>query len=677
MNKKEYMEQLSRALECVDSDTARDIMEDYEAHFERAAESGRSEQEVIGELGSIEEFVEELRQFTTGRETPHESRGNAVREGCTALNHGGADGAPVKAGSGEHKAAEAGRDQNAGCAENGNGSTSNSAPGQNDSAEQNKMEKIGDSIDRKFNRFGDSVDKKLDPIGEAIDRKFDGFGDSVDKKFNRFGDSVDEKFDRFGDAVDDKFDRIGEIVNSAVSAATSHLKQVPGYLDKVFSNMGDWFGSCEKSGESEKDYRRRQEDAKYDRKSRQERACGEREYVHTEGSYHYSADSGEEYMDECSGMLTQADRIRHITVDSKAADVVIRKAEDGIFRYSYQNDGSAGSKIVYRLEKRISQDTIHLSIGRDEQVQKKNHFTILGGIFDENADIQLELRLPEWMETLSVCGKSGDISMQSCQIRTLQLKTTSGDIRIVDSSAEKCMLETMSGDAEARNGNFDYLLAASKSGDARIFCVRAEKAACRSMSGDAVATDCSLGEAVVASMSGDARVTSCKGGTVSVESVSGDARIDKISMRNIKLSSTSGDANASGADAEKFIVKTVSGDVDAKEVRSVMLKASSTSGDISLRGSSEDMTLANGSGDIIVVQEGNTRAAVTTRSGDVSFHLKNEGEGFAARVSTHGDISFRYGNLKLNEAGNGLHRYGAEGSGLNISLTSGDITVTD
>ena len=72
------------------------------------------------------------------------------------------------------------------------------------------------------------------------------------------------------------------------------------------------------------------------------------------------------------------------------------------------------------------------------------------------------------------------------------------------------------------------------------------------------------------------------------------------------------------------------------------------SGDISLRGSSADMTLANGSGDIIVVQEGNTRAAVTTRSGDVSFHLKNEGEGFAARVSTHGDISFRYGNLKLN-----------------------------
>ena len=78
-----------------------------------------------------------------------------------------------------------------------------------------------------------------------------------------------------------------------------------------------------------------------------------------------------------------------------------------------------------------------------------------------------------------------------------------------------------------------------------------------------------------------------------------------------------------------------------------------------------------------MVQEGNTRAAVTTRSGDVSFHLKNEGEGFAARVSTHGDISFRYGNLKLNEAGNGLHRYGAEGSGLNISLTSGDIMVTD
>ena len=67
MTKKEYMDLLSRALLHVEPEVARDIMEDYEAHFERAKESGRSDEEVIAELGSIEEFTEELNAFMSGK----------------------------------------------------------------------------------------------------------------------------------------------------------------------------------------------------------------------------------------------------------------------------------------------------------------------------------------------------------------------------------------------------------------------------------------------------------------------------------------------------------------------------------------------------------------------------------------------------------------------------------
>ena len=67
MTRKEYMDLLSRALENVEPEVARDIMEDYEAHFERANESGKSDEEVIEELGSIEEFKEELAAFITGK----------------------------------------------------------------------------------------------------------------------------------------------------------------------------------------------------------------------------------------------------------------------------------------------------------------------------------------------------------------------------------------------------------------------------------------------------------------------------------------------------------------------------------------------------------------------------------------------------------------------------------
>ena len=42
MTKKEYMDLLSRALLHVEPEVARDIMEDYEAHFERAKDSQRN-----------------------------------------------------------------------------------------------------------------------------------------------------------------------------------------------------------------------------------------------------------------------------------------------------------------------------------------------------------------------------------------------------------------------------------------------------------------------------------------------------------------------------------------------------------------------------------------------------------------------------------------------------------
>ncbi|MDE7299191.1 MAG: DUF4097 family beta strand repeat-containing protein [Lachnospiraceae bacterium] len=643
MNKKEYMEQISRALECVDPDTARDIMEDYEAHFERAAESGRSEQEIIGELGSIEEFVEELKQFTTGKESKADGR--------------------TADGSGSDRSGEA----------------ADSRSDQSGDAADRKFDGTGGAADSKFGQNSDMTDGKSDQSGDTTDRKSNRTGDTADSKFGGFGENADEKFNRFNENSKSRFDqRISDIVNSAVNAATSQLSHVSEYLDKAFDGMGEWFSNFEKTGESEKDYRKRQEKAKYDQQSRWDRSeGGERVFVYDDHGYQYSADTEEEYMDECSGILTKQEGIRHISVDSKAAEVTILRAEDDVFHYSYKNDGSAGSKVVYRLEKRVSQDTIYLNIARDEQVQKKNHFTILGGIFEENADIRLVLRLPEWMETLSVAGKSGDITMSSCGIRTLQLKTMSGDVAVNNSSSDKCMLESISGDATAKNSSFGYVLLSSKSGDAGLTNSSAQKAACRSMSGDATATNCELGEAAVSSMSGDAKAVDCHGGAISVESKSGDAGIRQVSMRNIKVSSISGDADTENAAAEKFIIKTVSGDVDAKQVRADILKASATSGDISLRGSSADMALSNGSGDIIIVQEGNTRATVTTRSGDVHFHLRNNGEGFAAKVSTHGDITCRYGNLQLVEAENGLHRYGAEGSSLEISLTSGDITITD
>lgn len=75
MNKSQYMNELAKALECFDTDTRNEIIEDYEAHFMEAASQGIDEETVINELGSIDELIAELKEnvkestnVTIGRE---------------------------------------------------------------------------------------------------------------------------------------------------------------------------------------------------------------------------------------------------------------------------------------------------------------------------------------------------------------------------------------------------------------------------------------------------------------------------------------------------------------------------------------------------------------------------------------------------------------------------------
>lgn len=63
MTKQEYMDSLRRHLEAFNQDMLEEIMSDYEEHFREGMENGKTEEEVIEELGDIEDLVQELRQL--------------------------------------------------------------------------------------------------------------------------------------------------------------------------------------------------------------------------------------------------------------------------------------------------------------------------------------------------------------------------------------------------------------------------------------------------------------------------------------------------------------------------------------------------------------------------------------------------------------------------------------
>lgn len=64
MNKQEYMSALIEALSIFDESVRTEIIEDYEEHFAAGKANGKTEEEIVAELGSIEELVNDLKELS-------------------------------------------------------------------------------------------------------------------------------------------------------------------------------------------------------------------------------------------------------------------------------------------------------------------------------------------------------------------------------------------------------------------------------------------------------------------------------------------------------------------------------------------------------------------------------------------------------------------------------------
>lgn len=673
MSRKEYMEQLSKALEGIEAGTAAEIMEDYEAHFERAKEAGRSEEEVIEELGSIEEFVQELGQFvqkgeSVAEEPKQECTEQHVMEEKQAVT---AEERSVQEDELSMQTPEQSMEEAVPEAEAVSGEVVEEAVKEASEGTQTSHQNEGQEEYHREYRWGQNRENQNESSWEQNrseeSASSQGSAGGAHWRVHYTGKDA-EKYVKMAE----------EITGKTVKVVNDVVGQLSVQFDKAFSKFSNWFNSYEKSGEDEADYQRRQENAKVYREQKEAGSSADNTQGNS-GSYRYNGveqPEDETYLADCNGVLRKEEGIRNISIDAKSAEVTLYPSEDNQFRYVYKNHGSAGSKIVYRLDQRRTSDTLFLNIMKNEGVQRKNHFSILGGVFDETTDLELELWIPEWMNSVSCNGKSGDVKAENVKVRVLQLKSLSGDIEICGAQSAHCSAESSSGDVEVRKSSFEQLLAATKSGGSSGSYVQAQKAAFRTMSGDANVEFIDAEEVTVSSMSGDAKAENCKAEMLAVSSVSGDSSVERADSRNMKVSSTSGDVMVTECQTQNSIISTVSGDMDVPNLSAERLSAASTSGDISLRGSFNEMEVNNGSGDIIVVQQGDTRARINDRSGDVTFHLKNQNNGFVANLKTHGDISFAYNGLKLSDAASGEHRYGAEGSLLDFSLISGDIRIT-
>lgn len=80
MTKQEYMAKLQEKLERFGRELQEEILEDYRQHFAEGANEGKSEEEIIEELGNIEEMIRELSE----EDLPGEFAQRAMESGAVA-----------------------------------------------------------------------------------------------------------------------------------------------------------------------------------------------------------------------------------------------------------------------------------------------------------------------------------------------------------------------------------------------------------------------------------------------------------------------------------------------------------------------------------------------------------------------------------------------------------------
>lgn len=100
MTKSEYMEALQKKLECFNRELQQEIVEDYEQHFAEGIAAGKTEEEIVAELGSIEDMIQELPEEDLRQEGREDQRQEEDIEG----NAGAEEGRQSNIYPGEHKA---------------------------------------------------------------------------------------------------------------------------------------------------------------------------------------------------------------------------------------------------------------------------------------------------------------------------------------------------------------------------------------------------------------------------------------------------------------------------------------------------------------------------------------------------------------------------------------------
>lgn len=283
----------------------------------------------------------------------------------------------------------------------------------------------------------------------------------------------------------------------------------------------------------------------------------------------------------------------HISIDGAGSDVRLYPSEEDTCKVVC----TAEDDVSFAVE--VKDDTLH--IVRHNSGMRILHF----GVFLEETGIRIYLP-EEAYESLVIHTSSGNVTVpEALQFASAEIRSTSGEIKMLASIEGSLGVQTTSGDIHIGNTEPDRLDVQSTSGDITIEKVKAN------------------GEFQVKSTSGEVTLAGVEGKAMTFDTTSGDITLTDVQGKAITAASTSGEITLSRVVLEERIqLKSTSGDIELRDSDGAELSIQTTSGRVSGTLLSEKIfRIDTISGDVNAPYSASGgKCEVTTRSGDVDFH---------------------------------------------------------
>ncbi len=531
MKKEEYMGALQAALQEFDEELVQEIVADYEERFRMGAAQGRTEEEVIRELGSIKGLVEEL------GEMQKESKAFSV------------NGTATQKSMVQEEMQETGL------------TGWSAAMGGTEASQDTEWENAASEENENCQESGCNQKK-----GTYYQEK-------------SFSESFDAAMKKFGKALDGVMKEAGRVLGEA--AEQFEMRMEGAKKNRYYTYNGDGtFEGSEKDGEAEPNVEQSGQGAEGCRRVVVEADIADMKirsgketqptavchyyshktamlypfYAYQEGDTFYVGIRRQQNQERKSGFF-QINMSPSVEIELTLPESVVLVEANGI---SGDMELAEVKAEELRLRSKSGDIEVRYLTGRVCRMES------LSG------DLEL---VKSAVGNAELATKSGDCAADRLEAVSLNVSTASGDAEVRNVKAERVIVSTMSGECAADGVTAELTRFGTASGDLELRDCRGGQLEASSASGD-VSVQADYGRYQIRSQSGDVELESRHDADVIIQSTSGDVTVRMVETAaeyQVLMHSVSGECTVTGQkqkenamEQRQMEAKTISGDINIR-----------------------------------------------------------------------------------------------------------------